>query len=122
MKCFQSLLFLFFFISVAVSAQRPSGGCNRIPTKDDLGYALGPGESLNFIREVPGTQAMTHRLTLPTNYNPSVSPSPFMIYLHGWGGNHTECGDRCDVIAAGKGFASVSMTGYGKRQLTTGSN
>jgi len=115
MKYLKSTLFLYLLTSdsIAVSALRPSHGCNRVPTVFDLGYDIGPGESLDFIREIPGTQAMTHRLTLPTNYDPSLSPSPFLIYFHGHGGNHEDCGEFCDVTAAGKGFVSAAMTGYG---------
>jgi hypothetical protein len=72
---------------------------------------------MDFTREIPGTQAMTHCLTLPTNYNLSLLSSPFMFYFHGWGGKHEECGEFCNVLAAGKGFTSPAMTGYGKKQL-----
>jgi hypothetical protein len=119
MKYLKSTLFLYLLTSdnVAVSALRPSDGCNRVPAEDDLGYGIGPGESMDFTREIPGTQVRTHRLTLPTNYDPSLSPSPFMFYFHGLGGNHEECGEFCNLLAAGKGFASAAMTGYGKKQL-----
>jgi hypothetical protein len=83
MKYLKSTLLLYLLKSnnVAVSSLRPSDGCNRVPAEDNLGYGIGHGESMDFTREIPGTQAMTHCLTLPTNYNLSEpSFSYFTIF------------------------------------------
>jgi len=92
---------------------KKSKGCKKKASSEGLGANLGPGDTMEFTREVPGTQSLTHRLTLPNDYD-GKSPSPLMLYFHGWGGNHDACGERCVVDAAEKGFVSVSMTGYGK--------
>jgi len=99
-----------------VHAVRPSLGCSS-KSSTALGLELTPGETYNFDRTAPGTQTRTHRITIPGNYD-SVdenSPSPVLLYFHGWGGNHKSCGDRCHSEAPDRGFVSLSMTGYGPR-------
>lgn len=94
---------------------KKSKGCKKKDTASTgLGDGLGPGDSIEFTREVPGTQELTHRLTLPNDYDPMGTPPPLMLFFHGWGGNYKSCGDRCDTDAPEKGFVSVSMTGYGE--------
>jgi len=96
-----------------IHAVRPSLGCAS--TSDTgLGSDLTPGESMEFTRTVPGTQQRTHSLTIPNNYGKvETSPSPLLLFFHGWGGNHKECGPRCNSLAADRGFVSVALTGYG---------
>jgi len=104
-------------VSVAIVPQtclvhaKKSKGCKKKASSTDLGADLGPGESTEFTREVPGTQSRTHRLTLPNDYDGN-SPSPLMLYFHGYGGDYKECGNSCVGEAAEKGFVSVTMTGY----------
>lgn len=98
------------------SALRPSSGCSASEDWDcweSPFQDLGPGESEVFRRKVEGTQYRTHKLTLPTNYD-SETPSPLIMYFHGWGGSYESCGDNCSVEAASEGFAVVAMTGYGQ--------
>eukprot|EP00957_Ditylum_brightwellii_P079413 6038722-Ditylum_brightwellii.AAC.1 len=106
---------------ISLANAKKSKGCKKHSSKASkssntagLGYGLGPGDSIEFMREVPDTQELTHRLTLPNDYDPMGTPPPLMLYFHGWGGNHESCRDRCVVDAPKKGFVSVSMTGYGE--------
>jgi len=93
-------------------ALRPSCGCENVPD-DGIGTNLEPGDSLDFMRDT-----VTHRLTLPSNYD-TTTPPPLMLYFHGQGENYEACGDRCTTDAPGKGFVSLSMTGYGGADLSS---
>lgn len=107
----RSVLLLFIVLLVrSTNAINPSAGCSS-PSDDGLGSSLEPGQSETFKRTMPGTQSRNHRLQLPTNYG--SSPSPVLLYLHGWGGDHDECDTLCSVSAVEQGFVAVSMTGYG---------
>lgn len=91
----------------------PSAGCFK-NQGEGIASDIGPGDTVTFDRELPDTQKRTHSLTLPLNYDHEnvETPSPLLLYFHGWGGKYNSCGSLCDD-AAEKGFATVSMSGYG---------
>jgi len=110
-----------FYLTIIplVHAVRPSPGCLST-SNTGLGSGLDPGEWTDFIRTVPGTQQRKHRLTIPINYSKDQnSPSPVLLYFHGWGGDYTSCGKRCQSEAADRGFVSVAMTGYGPKNYNS---
>ena len=75
-----------------------------------------PGASTTDVQYVDNgagtSESLAFKLTLPADYDEST-PSPLMLYFHGWGGSHTECGSFCTSEAADVGFITVSLTGLG---------
>ena len=61
-----------------------------------------------------------HRLTLPASYAPDAAV-PLLFYLHGWGGDSSECGANCDEAAPAHGFAALALTGVGPTPSWNGS-
>jgi len=91
----------------------PSPGCFK-NKNEGIGAGIGPGETTVIKIKLPDTQRRTHSLTLPTDYKQKMKsdPAPLLMYFHGWGGNHNECGTRCTTDAAEKGFVSLTLSGY----------
>ena len=111
--------FSFYFVvllspwsSSLTNGERLSSGCNNNDSPDPPFEGVQPGETFKIKRRVSGTQRRTHEITLPRNYD-AQTPSPMMLYFHGWTGNENSCGRKCEVEAAKKGFVSVAMSGYG---------
>lgn len=110
-----------FYLTIfpLVYAVRPSSGCQST-SNTGLGSGIDPGEWIDFTRAVPDTQTRKHRLTIPINYSKDDnSPSPVLLFFHGWGGDYRSCGKRCQSEAADRGFVSVAMTGYGPKNFNS---
>jgi dienelactone hydrolase len=76
---------------------------------DDDGGTAGAGAikwSVPF--HFDGTYEM-HTFTIPANYSSEV-PTPLLIYFHGWGGDHKECGNLCRQ-ASEHGFITAALSG-----------
>ena len=106
-----TLLFFVLLFRSSTKAVTPSAGCAN-SNNNGLGSGLQPGQYEDFQRKIPGTQKRSHRLYLPSNYGMQGTPSPVLLYFHGWGGDFTSCGDECSVTAVDKGFVTVTMSGY----------
>ena len=70
-----------------------------------------PGATTEYRRSYAG-QALTHYLSLPAAYSPSV-PVPLLFFFHGWGAGASSCGSLCEQDAPAAGFAVISVQGLG---------
>ena len=86
----------------------PSGGCN---SKQEFGSGC---SKTIIIDDLP------HTIYLPSKYSTKV-PAPVILYFHGHGGDHRECGSLCEKFAPDEGFISVALSGYLKSWRNDGS-
>ena len=63
---------------------------------------------------------MLHTLTVPAGYKHGT-PTKALLFFHGWGGDHSECGAYCSASAASAGFVTVALSGHNAAWANAGS-